>query len=166
MPFHFEYPDKSSVNELLPDLFSLFYENMHLIVPFEKSYGEAFVEWSYEVLPALQKEPRKLVLMYFECQFVGFFMYYVNNGIFMMEEIQIKKEFQSSGIFLLFYEWLVKRLPADISFVEAFVNAENFKSQKILEHMGLSKFEDIQNERFLHYKGNYAVLLNKYGEKN
>ena len=166
MSFYFEYSEKSFVNKILPTLFSLFYENMRSIVPFEKAYDEFLIEWSSEVGNALKKEPRKLVLMYCECQFVGFCMYYVNNGIFMMEEIQIKKEFQGSGIFRLFYEWLVKRLPDDILFVEAFVNVENLKSQKILEHMGLSKFDEVQNGRFLHYKGNYAVLLNNYGAKN
>lgn len=166
MDFHFEYPDRSFVDQILPDLFSLFYENMYSIVPFDKSYSEVLSEWASEIGCALKKEPRKLVLMYCGCQFIGFCMYYVNNGIFMMEEIQIKKDFCGSGAFRLFYEWLIPQLPSDILFVEAFVNIENLRSQQILEHIGLLKCEEIQNGRFFHYRGKYSVLLNKYGAKS
>lgn len=162
MSFHFEYAEKSDVDEILPSLFLLLYENMQPIAPFDKSFDDAFSEWAFEVSNALKKDPRRLALMYCGCQLIGFCMYYVNNGVFMMEEIQIKKEFQGSGVFRLFYCWLIQRLPSDILSVEAFTHTENLRSQQILEHLGLLNCGDVQNGKFFHYKGNYSVLLDKY----
>ena len=65
----------------------------------------------------------------------------------MMAEIQFKKEFHGCGMFTAFYTWLVKQLPKDLAFVEAYTAKTNIKMQGILEHLGLSKAGENKNGR-------------------
>ena len=80
----------------------------------------------------------------------------------MMEEIQIKKEFQKSGLFTAFYQWLVKTLPQDILHVEAYANKSNDRSQGVLKHLGLAASGENKNGTCLYFKGAYDNLLRKY----
>lgn len=80
----------------------------------------------------------------------------------MMEEIQIEKAFQGTGLFSEFYKWLLKQLPNDIENVEAYANKKNIKSQSILEYLGLVELGENKNGNSFYYKGKYVDLLNKY----
>ena len=100
-----------------------------------------------------------------ESELVGYFQYYINRDTdsLMMEEIQIKKEFQVTGLFSEFYNWLIKNLPKDIMYVEAYANKKNYKSQSILKHLGLVELGENRNGNSFYYKGKYVDLLNRYG---
>jgi len=163
MTFRFEYLDKSALEQILPELFHILYLNMSYVISTEKSYEDEFSEWYSEVFPAMQKEPRCIVLMFCNEEIVGYFQYYINNGSLVMEEIQIKKEFQGSGIFRLFYEWLVLCLPSDLISVEAYSNKENLRSQQILEHLGLVKCGEVSDGAIFYYKGDFSCIFKKYG---
>ena len=93
---------------------------------------------------------------------VGYFQYNINANSFLMEEIQIKKEFQGIGLFSNLYTWLVQKLPQNILAVEAYVNKHNFKSQSILEKLGLVNSGENTNGSSFYYKGKYIDILNKY----
>ena len=80
----------------------------------------------------------------------------------MMEEIQIKSKYHGSGIFRSFYSCLISQLPKDIRYVEAYSHKNNVKSQRILEHLGLTQCGENKNGNSYHYKGDYAVLSEKY----
>ena len=125
---------------------------------------EDFEEWRSNIYPAMQKEPRQIVLMYVDRSLAGYFQYYVNaaTNSLMMEEIQIKKEFQKSGLFAAFYQWLVKTLPQDILYVEAYANKSNEKSQSILKHLGLAESGENKSGSCFYFKGSYGALLKKY----
>ena len=99
-----------------------------------------------------------------EGKLVGYFQYYINDATnsIMMEEIQIMKELQGAGLFSEFYKWLVKQLPKDIVFVEAYANKKNIKSQNILKHLGLVESGENKNGNSFYYRGKYVDLLNKY----
>ena len=83
----------------------------------------------------------------------------------MMEEIQIKKEFQGTGLFSKFYQWLVRQLPKDILYVEAYANKKNIKSQNILKYLGLVEAGENKNGNSFYYKGKYADIVDKYSLK-
>ena len=110
----------------------------------------------------MQKESRQIVLMFAEDELAGYFQYDIRCKTLMMEEIQIKKEYQGTGLFRLFYSWLMKKLPQDINYVEAYSNKNNYKSQKILEHLGLIPLGENKNGNSFYYRGDYVVLLQKY----
>ena len=162
--FEFKFADKLQIEQLLPDLFRILHSNMSIIAPTDNSYNEDFEIWSSYLTPAMQKEQRQIVLMYVECKLVGYFQYYINVDInsLMMEEIQIKKEFQGTGLFSEFYNWLIKNLPKDIMYVEAYANKNNYKSQSVLKHLGLVELGENKNGNSFYYKGAYVNLLNKY----
>lgn len=162
MNYRFEYAQKSEMSILLPKLYEILYSNMSLIAPSGNSYEKDFEIWYSNVYPAMMNTPREIVLMYDESTIIGYFQYYVNGGVFMMDEIQIKQEYQGAGVFSSFYSWLVQRLPAAIQSVEAFTSKQNQKSQGILEHLGLDQVGENKNRSCYHYKGDYKKLHDKY----
>lgn len=162
--FEFKFADKLRIEQLLTDLFRILYSNMNLIAPTNNSYNEDYSIWSSYIIPAIQKEERQLVLMFAESELVGYFQYYINSDTIsiMMEEIQIIKAFQGTGLFSEFYNWLIKSLPKNIMYVEAYANKKNIKSQNILKHLGLVESGENKNGNSFYYKGKYADLLHKY----
>ena len=160
----FLYLDKLKTDKYLEDIFEILHSNMSLIAPTGNSYKEDLEMWSSEIIPALDKEQRQIILMYVDNSLAGYFQYYINTDTnsFMMEEIQIKKEYQGTGLFSEFYKWLLKQLPKSIMYVEAFANKKNHKSQSILTHLGLECVGENKNGNSLYYKGEYADLLIKY----
>ena len=165
----FLFLDKQKLDVFLPRLFEILHSNMSLIAPTNNSYEDDFEIWSSHIIPAMQKEQRQIVLMCVESELVGYFQYYINSDTdsLMMEEIQIKRAYQGSGLFSEFYKWLLKQLPNDILYVEAFANKKNLKSQAILTHLGLSCIGENRNGNSYHYKGSYSELSDKYNsDKN
>ncbi len=162
--FEFKFADKLQIERLLPDLFRILHSNMSLIAPTNNSYEDDFKMWSSYLIPAIKKEQRQIVLMYVDDRLAGYFQYYVTvaKKSLMMEEIQIEKAFQGTGLFSEFYKWLLKQLPNDIENVEAYANKKNIKSQSVLEYLGLVELGENKNGNSFYYKGKYVDLLNKY----
>ena len=162
--YRFEYAQKGELSGLLPKLFEILHSNMNLIAPTGKSYGEDFEEWYSCVYPAMMNTPREIVIMYDGSDIIGYFQYYINGALFMMDEIQIKQEYQGAGVFSAFYSWLIQRLPMALQTVEAYANKLNEKSQGILEHLGLNQVGENKNGSAYHYKGEYKTLHDKYNK--
>jgi len=162
--FEFKFADKLQIEVLLPDLFCILHSNMSLIAPTNNTYDADYEIWKSHIIPAMQKEQRQIVLMYVNDTLAGYFQYYINVDInsLMMEEIQIIKEYQGTGVFSAFYKWFVEQIPKDIEFVEAYTNKKNYKSQSVLEHLGLIRLGENKNGNSLYFKGKYIELLNKY----
>ena len=135
---------------------------MSIIAPTGNTYEDDLKEWLSNILPEMQKEPQQIVLMLADNELIGYFKYYICSDSLMMEDIQIRKDHQCTGLFHLFYSWLVKELPKSIKQVEAYSNKSNYKSQGVLEHLGLIKSGENKNGKSFYYKGDYAVLLQKY----
>lgn len=161
MHFTFTYADKALLSALLPPLFDILYENSPALTD---TLPTAREKWIGEVLPALEKTPWQLILMLDGEKTVGFFQYYVAGGVLMMEEIQIRREYHGSGIFRGLYEWLVCRIPDDTEYVEAYAEPHNLRSQAILSHLGLVQTETTADGRFLHFRGSYSSIREKYGK--
>ena len=130
MHIRFEYASKSALPTLLPQLFSLLHANMNEIAPTGNTYEQDYAHWHASVAPAMQKPQRQIVLMYDGAHLCGYFQYYVNASTFMMEEIQIEKTHQGTGIFSAFFCWLLAQLPDKIEAVEAYALKQNQKSQE------------------------------------
>lgn len=110
MGFSFAYAEKNKMEETLPILFEILYSNMSQIAPTGNSYEFDRREWFSNLIPAMQKEPRHIVLFYAGGALAGYFQYYINAGVFMMEQMQIKRQYQGSGLFRAFFSRLVERL--------------------------------------------------------
>ncbi|MBQ9744192.1 MAG: hypothetical protein IJW19_03615 [Clostridia bacterium] len=162
--YRFEHATKEELNALLPKLFEILHSNMSIIAPTGNTYSEDFEIWLSNVYPALMSTPREIIVMYDESNIIGYFQYYINGALFMMEEIQIKQEYQGAGVFSAFYSWLIQRLPMALQTVEAYANKLNEKSQGILTHLGLSQIGENKGGSCYHYKGDYKNLQNKYNK--
>jgi RimJ/RimL family protein N-acetyltransferase len=162
--FDFIFPDAGMLEEKLPDMFHILYSNMNIIMPTGNSYDEDFAAWMTYAVPTMQEKGRKVVLFYADGKLVGYFQYSLNmeSGSLFMEEMQIRTEYQGSGLFSAFYSWLVRQLPDGIQTVEAHAGKTNYKSQAVSEHLGLRKVGENRTGKSYHYKGDYAFLLQKY----
>ncbi|MBO5228118.1 MAG: hypothetical protein J6B39_03895 [Lachnospiraceae bacterium] len=158
----FKYADKSNIEELLPKLYDILHTNMSHITPTGNTYETDRRLWLENVAPAMKKEQRQIILMYVDEELAGFFQYYVNNELFMMEEIQIKARYHGTGLFRQFFAWLMNELSTDLKYVEAYSDEKNIKSQRILEYLGLNKIGANKQDTLLHYRGYYRLFLEKF----
>lgn len=157
---------KADAESVLPKLFEILHSNMSRIAPTGNSYEEDFSMWISCIKPALEKEPRQILLLRDKEQLAGYFQYYVNNGIFMMEDIQFRDPYKGTGIFAELYRYLVKVLPEDTIFVEAYANKRNEKSIAVLTHLGLEIIGENKNGISFHFRGRYENLVRRYGNTN
>lgn len=162
MNYYFEYANKSQLENILPELFAILHANMSSIAPTGNSYDEDFPEWYSAVSSSIQKSQRQIVLIYDNVELIGYFQYSVNGGTFMMEDIQLRREYHGSGVFAGLYGWLMRQLPDDLETVEAYAHKQNRKSQGVLTHLGLMPIGEGKNGRTYHYRGRYAELRERY----
>ena len=162
MDLNFVFLDKNKKDVFLPRVFSILHSNMSVIAPTGNSYVDDERIFLENVAPALDKAPRQIVLFFADDELVGYFQYYVNGGIFMMEEIQLVQKHQGSGVVRDFYRWLLPLLPNGITYVEAYSNKKNTKSQSILRHLGLEVVAENNNN--YHFRGEFMKLYLHYFE--
>lgn len=153
--YSFDFLDKTAYVTVLPQLFDILYTNMSIIAPTGNSYNDDKNTWLSGIIPQIAQSEREIVLMYVNGDLAGYFQYSVRADVFMMEEIQLKPAYQGSGIFKRLYQWVLQLIPNDVSYVEAYANKRNSKSQDILTHIGLSVIGENKTGMSLHFKGDY-----------
>ena len=158
MTFDFKFVEKNSMEKILPELFRILYGNMSLIAPTGGTFKEDFAVWREYIIPAMQGEQRQIVMMLCDGELAGYFQYDICNDVFMMEEIQIKPEYQGTGLFRELYRWLEDKIPEDITYVEAYSNKNNLKSQGILEKLALERIGENKSGSSYHYRGKCMEL--------
>ena len=157
-----EFLRKDEADSVLPKLFAILHANMSRIAPTGNSYDEDLSFWISCVAPALEKEPRQIVLLKDDETIAGYFQYYVNDGVFMMEEIQFRDEYKGSGLFAELFTWLTGIIPKETRFVEAYAHKNNEKSIAVLSHLGLDIIGENKNGISFHFRGNYEKLTDRY----
>ena len=127
----FLFLDKQKLDEYLPELFEILYTNMNSIVPTGNAYDEDFSLWKPGIISEMQKNERKIVLMYVDGMLAGYFRYcvYSDTASLVMEDIQIKALYRGKyNIFRTLYGFVLEHINDDIHFVEAYANKINKKS--------------------------------------
>ena len=147
----FVFLNKTHKEFWLPQLFDLFYENMQGIAPNDLPYEQEKRQWLGEVSPALEKEPRKIILCFVNDELAGYVQYYTNERLLMIEEIQIKKAYQRTTLFYCFGKHFAQVLPAELETVEAFAVKQNLNSRKLMERLGMLQIDE--DEHFVHLRG-------------
>lgn len=161
----FEFLNNPHFSTVATEIFDILADNMEKIAPTGNTRDEDYRYWFDGVSNGLMRDERQIVLIKDSGSIIGFFQYYTNADTFMMEEIQIKPEYQGKNIFRKLYGFLIENISKDILFVEAYANIANHKSIGILEKFGLSKIGTNKNGRCLHFKGKYSDLLKWYESK-
>lgn len=147
----FCYLDKSEKDSLLPELFALFYDNMHDIAPISGSFQQEQDSWIAELSPALDKAPRQVVLCLADGKLAGYVQYYIRGSMLMVEELQVRKEYQRTCLFYRFCKYLLSVLPRDLQTVEAYAHQGNHASIRMMQRLGMCICEE--NPTFVHLRG-------------
>ena len=148
--------DKQREMDLLNDVFELLWENMQQIVPSDHGYEEEKRRWLANVAPALKKDPRQLALIFDGEALVGFCQYYCNGGIFMIEELQLRRGFRAGGYTVTLWRFLSRCLSADVRYVEAYADVRNADSRHLMEKVGMELIEKTGD--FLHFRGDISRI--------
>ena len=146
-------------------LFSILYDNMSRIAPTGNSRKEAFSFWFDANKEELKNKNRHIVIIVQKeiNEIAGFFKYSVQNNVFFMEEIQIRKSYQGKhNIFENIYKFVLDNMRDGVCFVEAYADKRNNKSIGILGKLGLRIIGENKNGISYHFRGTYADLLNWY----
>ena len=160
----FSLLDKTDFNTLAKDIFYILDKNMSGIVPTGNEYEEDYKLWVEAVGSGLKKASRQVILIYFNNRLIGFFQYYTNDTLFMMEEVQILPAYQGKeyNIFRKLFGFIFTALPIGLKIVEAYANKQNPKSQAILLHLGLHIIGENRNGNSYHFQGNFCNLTKWY----
>ncbi len=146
-------------------LFSILYDNMSQIAPTGNSREEDFIFWfdankegikntNRHIIVSIQKETHEIV---------GYFQYTVQEDVFLMEDMQIRKTYQGKyNIFERFYGLVFANMRECVDIVEAYENKKNSKSIGILGKLGLSIVGENKNGVSYHFRGTYTDLLKWY----
>jgi len=162
----FTYLNKQEKDFWLPQLFDLLHDNMSVIAPSGYSYEEEKAKWLAAVSPALDKEPRQIIMCIINGQPVGFIQYYIRQDLLMVEEIQIKKEYQKSTMFLQFCKHMLSVIPEDVQTVEAYADKRNKNSINLMGKMGLLALKDEDSSSFVHMRGSVHKLYSTFRKKS
>lgn len=159
--YRFSFLNKAKARDVLPLLFDILHANMDKIAPSGRTYEAEREEWLGAVTPALAKAPRQIVLMHDGEILAGFLQYYVNNGIFMVEEIQLKPVYQRTRLLYELCRFLTDVIPSDTQYIEAFVHEKNINSQKLQLSLGMAHV-GTKGNGILHFRGDCPKLLKRF----
>ena len=159
----FTFLPKNKFNQFSEKLFEILSENMTKIAPTGNAYLEDYQTWNNAVGEGIKKDNRQIIIISSNTEIIGYFQYYTDNDIFMMEEIQLAPKYQGeSNVFRLLYGFVLAELSSDIQFVEAYANKLNEKSNCILKRLGLKIIGENKSKTSFHYSGYFSDLLNWY----
>ena len=137
----------------LPKLFDILYANMSRIAPEEGSYAQQKVQWLSQVSPALDKDPRQVLMCLEAGEPVGYIQYYTRGTLLMVEEVQIARDYQRTTVFFGLCRRLRKSLPPEIQVIEAYADRRNGASIALMGRLGMLPVEEGSDGKFLHFRG-------------
>lgn len=149
---------KTVPEEYLFQMFDILASNMTTIAPTGNSYEDDKSLWLSQAVPQFEN----VILILYSEKVVGYFQYRIIDDTLIMDEIQFASGFHSVGLFGILYRYIAKTLPDSIMYVAACANKKNYKSQRILEHLGLTQVGENKNGNSYVYRGMYQSLLDRY----
>lgn len=162
----FKKLNKSKKDDILPVLFDIYHGNMSRICPSVKPYDVEREEWISEVSPALDKNPRQIILMYQNDDLAGFFMYYTRGDLLMVEELQLKEKYQRTLLLHRLFTYLTEILSSGCSRIEAYANEENYRSLSLMKYLGFNIVDKNERRKLFHLRAASVDIIPKVKTKN
>ena len=156
----FTFLNKKEKELWLPRLFDLLYANMQVICPSENTFDQEKAQWLGDVSPALEKDPRQIILCLNGEKLVGYVQYYTRQNLLMIEEIQVEKSYQRSTVFYGVCKYLARWLPEEITVIEAYAEKRNYHSRSIMGKLGMTKIDE--DGPFVHFQGNLQNIKERF----
>lgn len=163
--FDIKFLRRNQFEQYAEALFSVLYDNMSWIAPIGNSREEAFSCWFDANKKELKNENRHIIIIVQKeiNEIAAFFKYSVQNDVFFMEEIQIRKSYQGKyNLFEKIYKFVFDNMRDGVRTVEAYADKRNIKSVGILRKLGLTIVGENKTGISYHFRGAYADLLNWY----
>lgn len=154
----FAYMDKSKAKQILPLLYNIMLENMSTVIPKVMPQND-FIS---AVTVGLRAENRKVLIFKKSDKTIGFLQYFISKDgtVLRIEELQIKREYQMSGVFVSLIRYMLKEIPEKLKYIEAFAHVENTKSIQLQHMIGLSEIHC--ENGIVHMRGEYNKFKYKY----
>ena len=162
--YSFRKMNRADISVYKRALYDILYQNMSRIAPTGNAYEEDFEIWSKYTVPRWSGGQCAVLLIFSADRLCGYFQYALVNGTFLMEEIQFDASVQGSGLFTELYRYLIRILPPQTQYVEAYANKKNEKAQAILSRLGLKIAGENKNGRSFRFRGDYACLRELYSQ--
>ncbi len=154
--------DKTSKDIVLPCLFDILYENMHLIAPGGMKYQEEKERYIQTVSRALGRESRQILLCMYNDTIAGFVQYYTTEDTLMIEEAQMSETLQGTLAFYKACRRIADGLPDTIVYIEAFADKRNVRSQKLMQRIGMVKTNSCDYPAFVYFRGNVQNIKSRF----
>ena len=108
-------------------------------------------EWLSEVSPALEKDPRQIILIHHGTDLAGFVMYYTRGELLMIEELQLVPKYQRTLLCYKTVKYLCEFLGEKIERIEAYALKSNQTSIRLMQDLGFANINDTLGTKFLHF---------------
>ena len=141
---------------MLRELFDILYRNMESIAPSQGCFQEEKAEWIDCIGAAMKKPPRQMLLLYAGDTLAGFCMYYINGDAMMVEEVQIRREYQRTVMAAELFRYIRHHLLPNVCRLEAYADRRNTASQHLMKKLGMEQIDD--DGRFLHFRMNTTKI--------
>ena len=154
--------DKSRKNEMLPLLFGILYSNMHSVAPSGMSYQEEKERYIATVSSALDRETRRILLCRDNGIIASFIQYCTTSDTLMIEEVQLAESLQGTLTFRKMCSCLTNSLPSSISYIEAYADKRNIRSQELMIKAGMKQTDEACGSSFLQFHGDAPRIISRF----
>ena len=157
----FRFYDKTQSKNVLPQIFDILYTNMSRIVPIGSSYDEDKQKW-LSFMETAACDGQQIILMYVDEILAGYFQYRIIQDKMIIEEIEIKPDYQRTALFYRFFKYAVSIIPKNILYVEAYINKHNSNSQAIAKKLGMKIIGENKNKSSWHLSGDVKEFTKRF----
>ena len=165
---NYSYLKKENFDTVARTLFEILANNMDGIAPTGNPREDDYKTWYADVAPKMKNDEVEIVLVTDNetGEIAAFFENHIENDTFVMDEIQISKEYHGKGnVFRNIFGFVIENIGSDCLYVEAAANKLNKKSIGVLGTLGLEKAGELHNGGCVLMRGKYTDLLNWYRKK-
>lgn len=157
----FRFYDKTQSKDVLPQMYDILHTNMSSIAPTGNSYDEDKQKWLY-FMESAPSNGQQIILMYVDEILSGYFQYRINQDKMIIEEIEIKPEYQRTALFYRFFKYAVSIIPKNVLYVEAYINKYNSNSQAIAKKLGMRIIGENKNKSSWHLSGELKDFTKRF----
>ena len=149
-------------SDFLPRMFDILYTNMMAISPSDAGYEADRDLWLSYMEPALMQGKTKVVLMLAGEELAGYVQYSLREETVLVEEIEIRPDYQRGMLFYRCGQYLLAHMPENIRYMESYVNKQNQNSLAIQKKLGMEIIGENRSGRSWHMQGNVDIIAKRF----